>query len=40
MEGYSQVEVVEFNEIFYPIAKLASIRVLIYLATIVDLDIK
>ena len=31
-KGYSQVEGVNFGEIFYPIENLTSIRVLMYLA--------
>jgi hypothetical protein len=40
VKGYSQVEGVDFSEIFYPIEKLNSIRVLMYLAKEFDLDIE
>jgi hypothetical protein len=39
-KGYSQVEGVDFDEIFSPVEKLTSIRVLIYLATTFDLEIE
>jgi hypothetical protein len=39
-KGYSQVEGVDFGEIFSPIAKLTSIRVLMYLATTFDMEIQ
>jgi hypothetical protein len=39
-KGYSQVEGVEFGEIFSLVAKLNSIRVLMTLATKFDLEIK
>ena len=38
-KGYSQVEGVDFGEIFSPIAKLTSIRVLMSLTTTFDLEI-
>ena len=38
-KGYSQVEGVDFGEIFSPIAKLTSIRVLMSLAATFDLEI-
>ena len=40
MKGYSQVEGVEFGEIFSPVTKLTSIRVLMSLATTFYLEIK
>ena len=39
-KGYSQVEGVNFGEIFSPIAKLTSIRLLMYLATTFDFEIE
>jgi hypothetical protein len=39
-KGYSQFEGVDFGEIFSPIAKLTSIRVLIFLDETFDLDIE
>ena len=39
-KGYSQVEGVDFGDIFSPVAKLTSIRVLMYLAREFDLEIK
>jgi hypothetical protein len=36
-KGYSQVEAVDFSEIFSPVAKLTSIRVLMSLIAIFDL---
>jgi hypothetical protein len=39
-KGYSQVEGVNFGEIFFRIAKLTSIRVLMSLATTFDLEIE
>ena len=39
-KGYSQVEGVEFGEMFFPIAKLASIRVVLSLAVGFDLEIE
>ena len=38
-KGYSQVEGVDFGEIFSHVAKLTSIRVLMSLATTFDLEI-
>ena len=38
-KGYSQVEGVDSGEIFSPVAKLTSIRVLMSLATTFDLEI-
>jgi hypothetical protein len=39
-KGYSQVEGVNFGEIFSPIAKLTSIRLLMSLATTFELEIE
>jgi hypothetical protein len=39
-KGYSEVEGVEFDEIFSPITKLTSIRVIMSLATTFDLEIE
>jgi hypothetical protein len=39
-KGYSQVEGVDFGEIFSPVAKLTSIRVLMSLAATFDLEIE
>lgn len=39
-EGYSQVKGVKFGEIFSPVEKLTSIRLLLYLAIVFDLEIK
>ena len=39
-KGYSQVEGVDFGEIFSPIAKLTSIGVLMYLVVAFDLEIE
>ena len=39
-KGYSQVEGINFHEIFSPVAKLTSIRVLMSLATTFDLEIE
>jgi hypothetical protein len=39
-KGYSQVEGVDFGEIFSPIAKLTSIRVLMSLDATFDLEIE
>jgi hypothetical protein len=39
-KGYSQVEGVDFGEIFSLVAKLTSIRVLMYLAATFDLEIE
>ena len=39
-KGYSQVEGVNFGEIFSPITKLASIRVVMSLVAIFDLEIE
>jgi hypothetical protein len=39
-KGYSQVEGVDFGDIFSPIAKLTSIRVLMSLAATFDLEIE
>jgi hypothetical protein len=38
-KGYSQVEGVDFGEIFFHVAKLTSIRVLMSLAATFDLEI-
>jgi hypothetical protein len=40
VKGYSQVEGVDFGEIFSPVAKLNSIRVLMSLAATFDLEIE
>jgi hypothetical protein len=40
VKGYSQVEGVDFGEIFSPVAKLTSIRVLMSLAATFDLEIE
>jgi hypothetical protein len=40
VKGYSQVEGVDFSEIFSPVAKLTSIRILMSLAVTLDLDIE
>jgi hypothetical protein len=39
VKGYSQVEGVDFGEIFSLVAKLTSIRVLMYVAATFDLEI-
>jgi hypothetical protein len=39
-KGYSQVEGVDFDEIFSPVAKLTSIRVLMSLVATSDLEIE
>jgi hypothetical protein len=39
-KGYSQVEVVEFGDIFSPVEKLTSIRFLISLVTTFDIEIE
>jgi hypothetical protein len=39
-KGYSQVEGVDFDEVFSPIEKLTSIRVLMSLAATFDLEIE
>jgi hypothetical protein len=39
-KGYSQVEGVDFSEICSPVAKLTSIRVLMYLVATFDLEIE
>lgn len=38
MKGYSQVKGVNFGDIFSPVTKLTSIRVLMYLAITFDLE--
>jgi hypothetical protein len=40
VKGYSQVEGVDFSEIFSPVAKLTSIRVIMSLAVEFDLEIE
>jgi hypothetical protein len=40
VKGYSQVQGVNFSDIFSPIEKLTYIRVLMYLATTFDLEIE
>ena len=39
VKGYSQVEGIDYGEIFSPVAKLTSIRFLLSLATSYDLEI-
>ena len=39
-KGYSQVEGIDFGEIFSPVAKLTSIRFLLSLATTFDLEVE
>jgi hypothetical protein len=39
-KGYSQVEGVDFGEIFHPVAKLTSIRLQMYLAATFDIEIE
>jgi hypothetical protein len=39
-KGYSQVEGVDFGEIFFPVEKLTSIRVIISMAATFDLEIE
>ena len=39
-KGYSQVEGVDFSEIFSPVAKLTSMRLLMSLAATFDLEIE
>lgn len=39
-KGYSQVEGIDYGEIFSPIAKLTSIQFLLSLATTYDLEVK
>jgi hypothetical protein len=40
VKGYSQVEGVDFGEMFSPVTKLTSIKVLVFLATTFDLEIE
>jgi hypothetical protein len=40
VKGYSQVEGVDFDEIFSPVAKLTSIRVLMFLVVAFDMEIE
>jgi hypothetical protein len=40
VKGYSQVKGFDFGDIFYLVAKLISIRVLIYLVAVFDLEIE
>jgi hypothetical protein len=40
VKGYSQVEGVDINDIFSPVAKLTSIRVLMSLTVVFDLEIE
>ena len=39
-KGYSQIEGIDYGEIFSPVAKLTSIRFLLSLATSYDLEIE
>ena len=39
-KGYSQVEGIDFGEIFSPVAKLNSIRFLLSIATAFDLEVE
>ena len=39
-KGYSQVEGIDFDEIFSPVAKMTSIRFLLSLATTFDLEVE
>ena len=39
-KGYSQVEGIDFGEIFSPVAKLTSIRFLLSIATAFDLEVE
>jgi hypothetical protein len=39
-KGYSQVEGIDFGEIFSPVAKLTSIRLLLFVATSFDFEIE
>jgi hypothetical protein len=39
-KGYSQVEGIDFGEIFYPVAKLNSIRFLLSIAATFDLEVE
>ena len=39
-KGYSQVEGIDFGEIFSPVVKLTSIRFLVYLAATFDLEVE
>jgi hypothetical protein len=39
-KGYSQVEGIDFGEIFSPVAKLTSIRFLLYIAAAFDLEVE
>jgi hypothetical protein len=39
-KGYSQVEGIDFREIFSPVAKLTSIRLLLYVAAAFDFEIE
>ena len=39
-KGYSQVEGIDFGEIFSPVAKMTSIRFLLSLATAFDLEVE
>ena len=40
VKGYSQVEGIDFGEIFSTVAKLTSIRVILYLTTTFDLEVE
>jgi hypothetical protein len=40
VKGYSQVEGVDFGDIFSPVGKITFIRLLMYLATTLDLEIE
>jgi hypothetical protein len=39
-KGYSQVEGIDFGEIFYPVAKLTSIRFILSIASTFDLEVE
>ena len=39
-KGYSQRESIDFNEVFSPVVKCSSIRVLLFMAAMFDLELK
>jgi hypothetical protein len=39
-KGYYQVEGIDFGEIFSPVSKLTSIRLMLYVATVFDFEIE
>jgi hypothetical protein len=39
-KGYSQVDGIDFGDIFFPVAKLTSIRFLLYIATAFDFEVE